>query len=141
MEITAEIIASFRAAYPLFSDGAKWPDATVTTALCEGDVETGSTRWGSYEDDCHNFKHRGMFLYAAHWLVRTYPNGAADNTQQNPSAGGQVQSKTVGDESTTFAVTAYDGSSGAGNNWLASTQFGQQFMRLRKRAGMGAVAV
>ena len=75
MPITAAIIAAFRATYPQFSNTTIWPDSIVTQALCEGDSETGSSRWGAYEDECHNFKQRGMFFYAAHWLTVYYPRG------------------------------------------------------------------
>jgi len=141
MEITPEIITSFRTAYPAFDDDTAWPDNVVTMALCEGDAETGGRGWGSYDDDCHNFKQRGMFLYAAHWLASTYPKGAEDDSNQSGTAKNQVASKSVGDESVSYAVTAPSSISDAGDGWLASTAFGQQFMRLRRRAGMGARAV
>ena len=64
MPITAEIIAEFRARYPQFADTAVWPDSVVSSALCEADAQTGSSRWGAYQDDCHNTKQRGMFFYA-----------------------------------------------------------------------------
>lgn len=141
MDITAEIITAFRAAYPAFSVVATWPDSVVDMALCEGDAETGGSGWGGYVDECHNFKQRGMFMYAAHWLAATYPNGAVDDTAMSGTAKNQVASKSVGDESVSYAVVAPQNVSDAGQGWLASTAFGQQFMRLRRRAGMGARAV
>lgn len=141
MDITSEIIASFRSAYPAFSLISEWPNPVVFMALCEGDAETGGRGWGGYVDDCHNFKQRGMFMYAAHWLAATYPRGATDDANQSGTALNQVASKQVGDESVSYAVTAPASISDAGDGWLASTAFGQQFMRLRRRAGMGARAV
>lgn len=141
MEITAAIITAFRLAYPAFSVLATWPDPVVSMALCEGDAESGGSGWGAYEDECHNFKQRGMFMFAAHWLAATYPKGAVDTTAQSGTAKNQVSQKSVGDESVSFAVMAPASISDAGSGWLASTAFGQQFMRLRKRAGMGARAV
>ena len=141
MEITADVITAFRAAYPAFSSQSEWPDSVLSTALCEGDAESGGCGWGAYADECHNFKQRGMFVYAAHWLASTYPRGASDNTRQSGTSKNQVSSKTVGDESVSYSVTAPSAISDSGNSWLASTSFGQQFMRLRKRAGMGARAV
>lgn len=141
MDITAAIITSFRAAYPAFSVVATWPDATLTIALCEGDAESGGSGWGGYVDDCSNFKQRGMFLFAAHWLVTTYPKGATDSALMAATANNQVASKSVGDESVSYAVTAPSSVSDAGDGWLAATAYGQQFMRLRRRAGMGARAV
>lgn len=141
MDITAAIIASFRTAYPVFSESATYPDLVLTTALCEGDVESGGKNWGAYEDDCHNFKQRGMFLYAAHWLASNYPKGAGSGSTQSGSAKNTVTSKSVGDESVSFGAATVQNIGDAGNGWLASTGFGQQFMRLRKRAGMGALAL
>lgn len=141
MEITAEIITSFRTNYPVFAATATWPDSVVTMALCEGDAESGGKRWGAYEDDCHNLKQKGMFLYAAHWLATTYPKGATDPTAQSGNANNTVTAKSVGDESITFGTATLSDISQAGDGWLASTSWGQMFMRLRKRVGMGAMAV
>lgn len=137
MEITAEIITQFRTAYPQFANTTTWPDSVVTMALCEGDVETGGKGWGGYEDDCHNFKQRGMFLYAAHWLTVNYPMGG--NSTANPSPTWAANSKSVGDESISYDTGASN--LNPGNAWLISTLYGQQFLRLRRRAGMGARAV
>lgn len=141
MDITAEIITAFRTKVPVFSDIPTWPDLTVTTALCEGDAESGGSRWGGYVDDCHNLKQKGMFLYAAHWLTTTYPNGAAVLTAQSGKANNSITSKSVGDESVSFGSATLSDINQAGDGWLASTSWGQQFMRLRKRVGMGAMAV
>jgi hypothetical protein len=141
MEITAEIITSFRTAYPQFADLVKWPDSVVSTALCEGDAESGGKCWGAYDDICSNFKQRGMFLYAAHWLTATYPAGASDTSNVNSAGAQSMTGKTVGDESVSFAAFAPQTLAEAGNTWLLATSYGQQFLRLRKRAGMGGRAV
>jgi hypothetical protein len=138
MDITTEIIDSFRVVYPEFSDVPTWPLNQVTKALCEGDVETGSKRWGSYEGDCHNFKQRGMFLFAAHWLASTYPTGATDPANVNPAARLNISAQSVGDESTQYRITEMQST---GDDWLSTTIYGTQFLRLRRRAGMGALAV
>ena len=138
MDITAAIITAFRAKHPAFSVSATWPDSVLTTALCEGDAESGGTRWGGYVDECNNLKQRGMFLFAAHWLSTTYPSGAVDVTAQSGSANNIVAAKSVGDESVTFAQPVI---TTLGDGWLGSTSYGQQFIRLRRRVGMGAVAL
>ena len=140
MDITAEVIQSFIAAYTAFAGEPDWPDSVVTMALCEGDVETGGRGWGAYVDDCHNFKQRGMFLFAAHWLSTTYPAGAANPANQSASANYAVASKSVGDESIGFNNGGAANLS-AGDTWLAAKSYGQQFMRLRRRAGIGAIAI
>ena len=140
IDITPEIITSFRLAQPGFTDVVTWPDTVVETALCEGDVETGGKGWGGFEDICSNFKRRGMYLFAAHYLVATYPKGASDSSQVGGSAKYATQSKSVGDESIAFANGGANNLT-AGDGWLSSTSFGQQWLRLRRRAGMGARAV
>lgn len=145
MEITPEIIQDFRDEIPYFSDAAEWPDDIVEKALCEGDAETGGSGWGAYSDDCHNFKRRGMFYYAAHWLTLMYPQkfqGSQPGNGQSGSGGGAfgaVSSKTVGDESISYAVNAVD--AGSAQSWLSSTGWGTQFLMLKRRAGMGARVV
>ena len=143
MDITAEIVTAFRTAYPEFADLTAWPNTTVTTALCEGDAETGGACWGGYDaTDCHNFKARGMYLYAAHWLRVSYPTAAGATTPGSKSGTAQlsVASKSVGDESIAFN-TGNLSTLTVGDSWLAATQYGQQWMRLRRRAGRAARAV
>lgn len=125
------MLESFKLAYPVF---ASYSDFILESALCEAEAECGGKRWGVYIDECKNFKRRGIFLYAAHYIVTTYPDGE----NMNGSVSSVISSKSVGDESTSFAVPVTDN---AGDAWLASSGFGQQWMRLRKRAGMGALVV
>lgn len=138
MDITPAMIASFRVANPEFSNVTTYPDSMASGALCEADSETGGRGWGTYEDECHNFKQRGMFLYACHYLAVLYPSGAAGSL--SGGAKGIVASKGVGDESVSMYTGTYAGLR-AGDEWLAASVFGQQWLRLRRRAGMGARAV
>ena len=139
VDITPEIITSFRAAQPAFGDEAKWPDVTVEAALCEGDVETDGSGCGAFEDVCRNFKRRGWYLFTAHWLASTYlTQTAVDPSVISPNARLNVSAKSVGDESVTFRVGAIQE---AGDDWLSLTNYGVQYLRLRRRAGMGARAV
>lgn len=136
MEITSEIVTAFRAAQPAFSNTTTWPDALVTAALNEGAAESGGKRWGIYQPDPQNVKARGMYLFAAHWLSSMYPKGGTGAV--SGGAKWVTGSKSVGDESTSNitgnVITI-------GDAWLATTTFGQQFIRLRRRVGMGALAV
>lgn len=139
VDITPAVVASFRASQRAFSDGAKWPDDVVEQALCEADAETGGKRWGAYEDECRNLKQRGMFYYAAHWLATTYlTQTAADASAISPTARLNVAAKSVGDESVTYRVGAIQDTE---EDWLSLTNYGVQFLRLRRRVGMGALAV
>lgn len=144
LEITPEIIAAFRAKFGgLFADETKWSDDIVTEALCEGDAETGSCRWGVYQDVCSNFKQRGMFYYAAHWLITNYPSASGATNPSNPSVAPKytTASKSVGDESIAFVNSKGNSELAAGDEWLTTTSYGQQYLRLRRRAGMGCIAV
>jgi len=138
-EITPSVIASFRDVQKAFTDLTKWPDDIVEEALCEADAETGGKGWGSFQDECRNFKRRGMFYYAAHWLATTYlKQTAEDPTDISPTARLNVAAKSVGDESITYRV---GGIQKTEDDWLSLTNYGVQYLRLRRRAGMGALAV
>ena len=139
--ITPEIIAAFRDAIPAFSDETKWPDSVITDALCEAFPECGSRGWGHFVvDDCQNFKRRGVFFYAAHWLSITYNTGAGatDPNDIDSAARLNLSSKSVGDESITYRITQIQS---AGDDFLSLTLYGVQYLRLRRRAAMGARAV
>lgn len=137
--IDTTLIASFRDTMKAFGDDSVWPDDVVTQALCEADAETGSKRWGAFQDVCSNFKRRGMFYFAAHWLASTYINqNASDPSVISPSARLNIASKSVGDESVTYRVGAIQKTE---DDWLSLTNYGVQYLRLRGRAGKGAVAI
>lgn len=134
MNITPAIVTDFRGYFAgQFSDVDVWPDHIIEDVLCEADAETGGSGWGSFSLDCNNFKRRGMYLFAAHWLTFFYgdtpANGVGGIARLN------TQSKSVGDESIAYRVASM---MDAGNDALTYTVYGQQFYRLRRRAGMGA---
>lgn len=131
-------VAVFRSLMPAFTDDTKWPDATVQTAIDEGEAETNPERWGEYADDPTYFRNRGIRYYAAHWLCSFYGSSAADPTSVRPDARQNVSSKSVGDESVAYRITTMEDT---GNDWLGTTIYGTQYWRLKKRAGMGALAV
>lgn len=136
MVITAEIVSAFRGYYPEFADTATWPDVDVTRALEEADDETGS-RWGAYKP--RSIKLRGMFAFAAHRLAMrqiTRTVAAGGGLASTPYA---VTSKSVADESVSYAVPSPTVAEQIANGDLMLTVYGLEFLRLRKRAGMGAV--
>lgn len=139
MDINNAIVADFRGTPSMvaFSDTTKWPDSFIEQALCEADAETGSSRWGPFDTDCHNLKKRGMYLYAAAFMVNNYGDGGPLTTTSG-EARLNVASKSIGDESIQYRVPSMMEVS---DDWLTWSHYGQQFYRLRKRAGMGAVAV
>ena len=129
--------AEFRLALPEFGDDTKWPDTTIENALCEAEAETGGSGWGAYENVCSNFRRRGMIVYAAAWLINMYGDGGPSSTTSG-EARLNVASKSVGDESVAYRVPSM---LEVNNDWLTWSHYGQQFYRLRKRAGMGARCV
>lgn len=138
-DITPSVISSFRDSMKAFVDITKWPDEIVEQALYEADCETGGKGWGGFKDMPRNFKRRGMFFFAAHWLATTYlDQTAADDENISPSARLNVASKSVGDESLNYRITAMQETA---DDWLSLTNYGVQFIRLKRRAGMGALAV
>lgn len=135
MDITAQIVTDFRTYYPEFKDVTVWPDDEVIRALEEGDSETGK-RWLGYYDRPASIKKRGLFAFAAHRLVMR--QRAAKG---NVGAAYAISSKSVGDESTSYAVPAVSSGDLDINGDLPLTTYGQEFLRLRRRAGTGAMMV
>ena len=140
MEITQDIIDDFQEYYPEFDNStgqAQYSDALIERLLCEADEETGS-RWGNYTDGNCSLKKRGMFAYVGHFLsLRTVANRAS-SAGGVASAAKSVSSKSVGDESIGYEASAQGYA--LGDNF-GTTLYGQEFVRLRRRAGMGALVV
>lgn len=131
--ITPTIVTAFRTDFEGFADVNTWTDQVVTRALQMADMETGSKRWGNYSD--LSIKQRGMFNFAAHFLTFKKLNSIATASGGAPSSVAPVQSKSVGDESISYAVlTQNTPSSDAA---LSSTSYGQEFIRLRSRVAAG----
>lgn len=133
MEITPAIVAAFRGDFEGFADTAAWPDPKVKRALQIADHETGSGRWGSYDD--LSIKQSGMFYFAAHYLTVKKANSAAMSMGGAPASIAPVQSKSVGDESVTYAINTQG--MAPGDEGLGATSYGQEFIRLRRRVGRG----
>jgi len=134
MNITPEVIDDFRRAFDgQFASKVVWTDSILSDVLCEAHAETGGSGWGAFALDCNNFKRRGMYLFAAHWLTFLY----GDDPSKGVSGIARLntQSKQVGDESISYRVASM---MDAGNDALTYTVYGQQFYRIRRRAGMGA---
>ncbi len=139
LEVTPAMIASFRAFSAAFGDSAVWPDDVVTMALNEGITETNARRWGKYRDHPQNYRRRGIFYFAAHWLSSTYVTGtAADPSNINSAARLNLSGKSVGDESVQYRITEIQST---GDDWLSTTLYGVQYLRLRDRAGLGGEIV
>lgn len=137
MKITSEIIEDFRGEFGVtFVDPNKWTDEILYWALCRADSETGGSPWGPYKlGDCHNFKRRGMYLYAAAMIVNFF--GDSPGAPVSGIARLNTAAKSVGDESIQYRVAAM---MDAGNDFLTYSAYGQEFYRIRKYT-MGARAI
>lgn len=133
MDVTSAVVDAFRTDFEGFADDTVWTDAKVTRALQHADKETGGSGWGAYSD--LSTKQLGMFNYAAHYLSIKKSNAKATSAGGTPGSTSQVQSKSVGDESVTYAVNPQ--STVSGDEALKSTDYGQEFIRLRRSVGRG----
>ncbi|WP_213881207.1 DUF4054 domain-containing protein [Pseudomonas sp. dw_358] len=132
MQITSDVIDDFREAFPEFSDQTKWSAGQILVALQDADNETGS-RWGGYANPVRSLKQRGMFAYAAHALAKRAMQAQQMAAGSIPTPGAQISGKSVGDESTSYAVStpSYDQATSDGDLYL--TAYGKEFLRLRSR--------
>ena len=117
--------ADFKIRYPEFDSIA---DARVQTFLDEAILEVGEGAWGTLYE-------KGVFLLAAHML-------AIDQLNQSSGGGGSVvgelTSRKIGDVTVTLASSQ---SSNDDDKWYTRTTYGAEYLRLKKRMGMGIVAV
>ena len=130
MEITADIITQFRAKYFVFSDSTKYPDSIVELALGYADDQTNSEGWGGYENKPTSLKQNGMFAWAGNWLYNAYPDGAQDPNSMIPFSDYAVSSKSVGDESVSYAVD----SPSIDDQFYFKTWWGQLFLSYKATA-------
>lgn len=135
MEITDEVLEAFREECSGFDDSTIWKDPQVKRALAKADRETGGECWGPYGEG--TVKQEGMFAFAQHHLM--IKRGVAASAQNGgiASAVGAISSKSVGDESVSFAVAAPASVNESGEGLLASTTPGQEFIRLRNQVVTG----
>lgn len=140
IEVTPAIIADFREFYEEFSDSAAWSDGKIKKALSIARGEFGSCgHWGDYKP--YSFLQRGWFALAAHYL--TWNNATTDATKADGSASTPYAqaSKSVRDESVSYAIPAANASLTTWEASLALTPYGLEYLHLRSRAGMGAICV
>lgn len=141
MIITPQIVAELREYFPEFADDTRYPDATILRALKISEGETGSRRWGRYRYDVLSIKVKGLFLYAAHTLTMDEMRAGSIAGGAIPVSPARVASKSVGDESVSYAISAQSTAEQALYGDLALTVYGMEFIRLRSRVTVGAIAV
>lgn len=133
MDISGQTVLEFREYFPEFNDETKWNEYAIIQALEDADAETGK-RWLRYQAKPASIKARGMYNFAAHRLVMNQRAEAGDI-----GASYAVSSKSVGDESMSFAVPSISNNDLIINGDLPLTKYGLEFLRLRRRAGTGGV--
>ncbi|CAL9984528.1 virion structural protein [Vibrio phage D81] len=135
MDITDDVVQAFREECSGFDDSTIWKSGTVERALKKADRETGGECWGMYGEG--TVKQEGMFAFASHHLMIKRGVNMSVKNGGIASAVGAVTSKSVGDESVSFAVATPGSLSETGESLLASTTPGQEFIRLRNQVVTG----
>ena len=128
-------VIAFRAYFGnLFSDINRYPDAVVESRLDDAKVEVAPCIFKKY------YK-RALFYLAAHFLTLfTQQQDAVEIDASGASASeakGVVSSMSVGDLSLSQELPDY--SSSSDDKFLASTIYGQEFIRLRNKMGRGSL--
>lgn len=130
---TLDAIDKFKARYPKLISAFTISDDTLQVFLEESAIEISKCAFGAY------YK-KALFTLTAHNLVlEEYANASAlDPASANAAftAVGGISSASVGDVSLSRNLAAGDNSS-EGN--LQATLFGQEFLRVRKKMGTGAL--
>ena len=118
---TTVTATTFKDRFTVFSSVA---DATVTAAITEADRWTNDAAYGT---DRHDDAIRYL---AAHLLALDAQANAAASAAASAGAGpsGPVSSKAGLSASISYAVP-----SGAGDDWFASTVWGQRFLSIERR--------
>jgi hypothetical protein len=126
------VIATFRAAFPEFSDIAVYPDAMLTFWAAFATAQVNCNRWGDQTLT-------GIYLYVAHEITLAVQNAATASLGGSAgSQSGPANSKTVG--SATIAYDTQQTAERDGGYWNLTT-YGKQFLRLARIFGSGVVQV
>jgi hypothetical protein len=124
--------ATFREAFPEFSDIVKYPDAMLNFWSSVAITQVNCDRWRSQTL-------LGVYLYTAHECVLAAQNQKAGNIGGAPGQqAGPATSKTVGSVTAQYdAATTTEKDAGYWN----LTTYGKQFIRLARIFGAGCVPV
>ena len=118
----------------VFADATRYPDATVQAQLDEAMVEVKPCVFGGYY-------RRALFYLTAHLLTLfTQMQDAVEVDASGASAAnskGVISSVSVGDLSLSQEMP--ENSASSDDKFLASTIYGQEFIRLRNKMGRGGL--
>lgn len=119
-------IEEFRQKFPEFADTTKFQDPIIQFWSDLAELEVSSCRFGAARE-------HAVMLLTAHYLAMEKLNGIGPN----PGAGGgAATSKSVGDVSVSYDVSAINGVTGS---LYAGTRYGTMFASMARRYGAGAV--
>ncbi len=118
--------ADFKIRYPEFDS---IPDARVQFMLDDAVLEVSEARWDTLYE-------KGSMLLAAHLLQLDL--NRQETEDDDSSEEGNLASKSIGDVSYSFTKAASESTS---DDWYLQTSYGTEYLRLKKRVGMGVVAV
>lgn len=126
-------IAQFRSYFGnIFKDAVEFPDAWIEEQLEEASVEVNECIF-------KNYYRRALFHLAAHFLILFHDQQIAMEADSSASSASQprgtISSASVGDLSLSQELPEY--SSSSDDKFLASTIFGQEFIRLRNKMSRG----
>lgn len=118
----------------VFSDAARYPDTAIMSQMEEAAIEVRPCIFGRY------YK-RALFYLTAHFLTLfTQAQDAVAVDASGASAAnakGVISSVSVGDLSLSQEMPEY--SSSSDDRFLASTIYGQEFIRIRNKMGRGGL--
>lgn len=124
------VASTFRTTFPEFSDTVKYPDAMISFWAGIAQQQVRLCVW-------NNMWLNGVYLYTAHEITIAALNAKAGKIGGTPgTSGGIANSKTVGGASIAFD-SATQSEKDAG--WWNRTTYGQQFIRLARIFGAGAI--
>lgn len=124
------VIATFRAAFPEFANTSTYPDAQITFWATLAEQQVVQRIWGDVWG-------LGVQLYVAHEITLAAQNVQAAAVGGSPGqSGGIANSKAVGAVNVAYdAATQTEKDAG----WWNRTTYGQQFIRLTRIFGAGAI--
>lgn len=124
------VIATFRANFPEFASTSVYPDAQITFWATLAEAQVVRNVW------CDLWS-TGVQLYVAHEITLAAQNVQAAAAGGSPGqSGGIANSKAVGAVNVAYdAATQTEKDAG----WWNRTTYGQQFIRLARLFGAGAI--
>lgn len=122
--------SAFRASFPEFSDTVKYPDTMINFWAAIAQQQVVQCKW-------QNMWLNGVYLYTAHEIsIAALDQKTSKFGGQPGTSGGIANTKTVGNATVNYdSATTTEKDAG----WWNRTTYGQQFIRLTRIFGAGAI--